>query len=81
MSRNLSDLDRFQKRLVDLRRQCDLEQGDLAKKFGVSVQTIEHWETGYSQPSILMLMRLSDYYQISLDDLLGLERKEQKVLC
>ena len=36
----------------------------------VSRQTISNWETGKSLPDILSLIRMSELYQISLDELL-----------
>lgn len=34
-----------------------------------SVKTVSHWETGYCEPSISQLIILSDYFEISIDEL------------
>lgn len=56
--------------LVFLRRQAELSQQALAEKIGVSRQTIAKWESGESVPDILHCDRLSEVYNVSLDDLL-----------
>lgn len=42
----------------------------VAEKLAVSRKTISSWENGRSYPDIFMLVKLSDLYQVSLDDLL-----------
>ena len=44
-----------------------LSQSDVAKKFGVTVQTVSHWENG-SCLTIANLVRLCDLYKCELDD-------------
>lgn len=46
-------------------------QAIIAEALNVSIKTISHWETGYSEPSINQLIQLADYFDISLDDLVG----------
>ena len=45
-------------------------QQKVAQDLHVSRQTISSWETEHSYPDIDSLIRLSDYYQVSLDQLL-----------
>ena len=53
------------------RESKNLKQSDLAALLSVSVKTISHWETGYSEPSILQLTQLADIFEVSLDELVG----------
>ena len=48
-----------------------LGQKELADALGTTSKTISHWETGYSEPSILQLIMLADYFEVTLDDLVG----------
>lgn len=41
----------------------------------VSRQTISNWENGKSLPDIVSIIKLSDLYQISIDDLLKGDKK------
>lgn len=59
----------FAERLIDLRRQHDLSQEDLAKDLGVSRQAISKWERAESTPDVTNLVALANLYKISLDEL------------
>ena len=54
-----------------LRKQKGKTQEDLAEVFGVSSQSVSKWELGINYPDITMLPKLADYYNISIDELLG----------
>ena len=54
-----------------LRESFGLSQVDLAKKLNVSKQCISNWENDNVQPSIEMLEKLSDYFKVTTDYLLG----------
>ena len=60
----------------NLRKQHGLSQDDFANLFNVSRQTISNWENGKSLPDIVSIIRMSDLYDVSLDELL----KGDKVL-
>lgn len=60
-------------RLADLRKKNHVTQQELADSIGVSFQTISKWETGINMPDISMLPLLSEYFQVSTDQLLGLK--------
>ncbi|WEV58177.1 helix-turn-helix domain-containing protein [Ligilactobacillus acidipiscis] len=60
----------FGERLQHNRNKLHLTQQDIAIKMHVSRQTISSWERGNSYPDIDSLIKLSDYYRVSLDILL-----------
>jgi transcriptional regulator with XRE-family HTH domain len=62
------------------RMAASLTQQDLADDLFVSRQTISNWELGKSYPDIDSLIRLSDQFSISLDDLLKGDIKMVKSL-
>ena len=61
-----------------LRRQRNLTQEQIAEAFGVSCQAISKWETGTSYPDISLLPIIADYFDVSVDYLLGHDTSRQK---
>lgn len=58
------------KMIKDARIQSGLTQEQAALEIMVSRQTISNWENSKSLPDIISVLKMSDLYQISLDDLL-----------
>lgn len=58
------------RKLKEARIQCALTQEKVAEELQVSRQTISNWENEKSYPDILSVIKLSDLYKISLDELL-----------
>ncbi|MGN0781981.1 MAG: helix-turn-helix transcriptional regulator [Christensenellales bacterium] len=56
--------------LKTLRHMTGLSQRRLADELGVSVKTVSHWESGYSEPSLAMLSRLRRVLDVEYEDLL-----------
>lgn len=61
----------FKENLKMLRTGRGIGQAALAKELNTSLKTVSHWETGYTEPSICQLIMLADYFDVSLDELLG----------
>lgn len=59
------------KNILDLRKQKNVTQEDLAAQLGVTATAISKWENNYTLPDILMLCALADYFDVTTDDLLG----------
>lgn len=62
------------KQLKQARADANLSQEELAKRIGVSRQTISNWENCRSYPDIGSLIKLSDLYGLSLDAMLKEDR-------
>ena len=62
------------KQLKNARTEANLSQEELAKRIGVSRQTISNWENCRSYPDIGSLIKLSDLYGLSLDAMLKEDR-------
>ena len=58
------------KKLKESRMGSKLTQEQVAEKLFVSRQTISNWENEKSYPDIISVIKLSDLYSISLDELL-----------
>lgn len=67
-------------RLKEARKKSEMTQEQVAEQIMVSRVTVSRWENGKSLPDIASLIRLSDLYHISLDELLkGDPKMEEKV--
>ena len=58
-----------------LKNQRNLSQTELAKATGLKQQMISHWEANKGLPNIDFCVRLADYYNIGLDELIGRMRE------
>ena len=58
-------------RLKELRLAENLTQKALSEKLNITQFTYSNYETGYTQPSIETLIKLADYYHVTLDYLVG----------
>lgn len=59
-------------RIRDLREDHDLKQKDLAEILNCSQQVYSNYELGQRDVPTEVLIRLSQYYNVSVDYLLGL---------
>ena len=57
-------------RLRDLREDRDLRQEDVAVILGISQTVYSRFERGYQTISVIHLLKLADYYQVSTDYML-----------
>lgn len=59
----------LQEKLQILRKEKGLSQEGLAESMAVSRQAVAKWESGQSVPELDKLIELSDYFKVSLDQL------------
>ena len=60
---------KFNEKLLKLRKEKGLSQEELGMEMQVSRQTISKWETGQSYPDFTRLVMLSDFFDMTLDEL------------
>ena len=65
-------------KLYELRKKKNLTQEDLALLLDVSDKAVSKWENGTAHPTIMNLKKLSEIFDVSLDELITLEKKEEK---
>lgn len=58
-------------RIRDIRKKCGLTLKELGERVGVGESTMSQYETGKRQPDYEVLLRISDYFGVSVDYLLG----------
>lgn len=61
----------FQIKLKHLREEKQISQATLAKHLGVSQSTVAMWENGKNRPEHKYLLLLSEFFDVSVDDLIG----------
>lgn len=64
--------------LKTLRKEKNITQEVLAEKLNVSGRTVSRWETGSNMPDISLLVELSEFYQVSIAEIIDGERKHVK---
>lgn len=70
----------FAKRLKRLRTEADLTQKQVADIVGTTQQNIAFWETGRQRPKQPSLIKLANYFNVSIDYLLvGKAQAEEKL--
>lgn len=62
-----------------IRERNNLTQKDCADIFGVTLRAWQTYEQGVSEPKYEMLCKIADYFNTSLDNLLGREKKPKKI--
>lgn len=58
-------------RLRELREDRDLRQIDVAAATGIDQKTLSNYETGKTNPDSIALIRLADFFHVSIDYLVG----------
>ena len=53
------------------RKSYKLKQTELAEKIGTTQRNISYWENGMTQPDIDTLARIADFFDITIDELVG----------
>ncbi|WP_429247450.1 helix-turn-helix domain-containing protein [Lactococcus lactis subsp. lactis] len=74
----------FTEQLKTLRKINGITQKELAEKLKIKQNSYSDWENGKSEPNIEMLVRIADYFDVSLDYLMGGKMKnitEEFSLC
>ena len=61
----------FALRLKELRKEKNLTQQELADEFSVKLRTYHGYEYGESYPEVAKLLAIADFFDVSLDYLMG----------
>lgn len=61
----------FSERLVQLRTSKHLSQKEVAEKLNITTRTYQYYEYDEKEPKLSGLVRMADYFDVSLDYLTG----------
>jgi len=76
MARGVADCMHFQ-RLRDLREDADLTQAAIGTILGIRQEVYSRYERGFQTIPLEHLIKLADYYNVSLDYLTGRTQKQE----
>jgi len=66
-------MNRYGKRIAELRKKRGMNQETLAAQLGITRASLSHYETNRREPEYELLTRIADYFRVSLDYLMGRE--------
>ena len=74
------DQEKFGKIIKEIRKKNNLTQNDLANKYNVTYQAVSKWETGKNMPDMALIKQISKDFNISLEEMLDIPKKNKKPL-
>lgn len=72
------DQEKFGKFIKNLRKKYNLTQKQFADKYNITYQAVSKWENGLNMPDTALMKQISKDFDISIDELLNGEYKENK---
>ncbi len=66
-------INKFDIRLKEQREKAGLSQRELARLLGMSPKSIAAWEAGERSPQLLKIVKITKFFRVSLDYMLGLK--------
>ena len=66
----------FGKKISDLRKASGLSQEQFGELFGVTRQSVSKWESDTALPELSTLIKIADFFYVSIDELLGRENEK-----
>ena len=70
---------KFNEKLVKLRKEAGLSQEELGNKLNVARQTVSKWELGETTPEMDKLVKMSEIFNTTLDELIKEENVNEKI--
>mgnify|MGYP003084067912 FL=1 len=61
----------FSKKLKELRLKANLTQNEIAEKLNISQPSYQQWESGRRKPTLTTLEMFSDFFDVSIEELLS----------
>ena len=69
------------KNIAKYRKAKGLTQEELGAKLGVTNQAVSKWESEVSMPDVMLLPKIANALNITLDDLYGITKEPEKISC
>lgn len=58
-------------RMLSLRKERKLKQEELTELIGIPIRTYRRYEIGEREPTVSALWKIADFYNVSVDYLIG----------
>lgn len=68
---------KFGENLKKLRSEKGMTQKEVAEQFNVTAQAVSRWEKGEVEPSLQTILVIADFFEVTVDELLGVEKQEE----
>lgn len=68
-------METFSSRLINLREDHNITYNQLSKAIEVNKTTIYRWEKGSHEPRLLDIVKLAQFFAVTSDYLIGLEKE------
>ena len=65
----------FGENFKNIRKQCGLSQQEVADKLQIKQSSVSDWENDVSRPDYEKLIALSELYDVTLHELLGIDER------
>ena len=72
--------DFFVRRLPEIRRSKEVARKEIAKGVGITLGKYDKWEAGKVLPKSEDIARLASFYEMSVDEFLGLTKDESEAI-
>ncbi|MCL2755438.1 MAG: helix-turn-helix domain-containing protein [Firmicutes bacterium] len=66
-------MNQFKERLKELRAERSLKQSEVARELNIQEPTYSSWEQGRREPNIDTILRLAEFFDVTVGQLLGSE--------
>lgn len=70
---------KFNEKLIKLRKEMGLAQEELGNKLNVARQTVSKWELGETTPEMDKLIKMSEIFNITLDELIKDKNNDENI--
>lgn len=70
---------KFNEKLIKLRKEMGLSQEELGNKLNVARQTVSKWELGETTPEMDRLIKMSEIFNITLDELIKDKNNDENI--
>lgn len=67
-------------KIKQLRIEKELTQSELAKMLNVKKTTLGAWERGTNEPPLFYVIKLADYFNVTIDYLTGREEEDGRII-
>ena len=71
----------FSENLLNLRKSRGLTQVEVAAELKLSLRGYQNYEFGLREPKLSVMIALADFYDLSLDELVGRKHVEKNDVC